>query len=229
MHPYRSYRPARTEGNPGRGAAVAGLLLAIVACAGCGHEENSSAAAPTLVAMPAAARARCTKAERLRPVCPTRIPDSKWQDRAGWDDARGEFAWNGLFFELQAGAQHPGQPELDSPPRFVHVAVGVGRASALLPFSWPPAGQVQLRNGLLRTDAQRSSALSFGPRRWAGIDGQLLLAPPHERGGGIVGTHLIFAWPEGRDLDVVTIHAWEPLTETERVLREVVESLPHKA
>jgi hypothetical protein len=40
---------------------------------------------------------------------------------------------------------------------------------------------------------------------------------------------LIFAWPEGRDLDVVTIHAWEPLTETERVLREVVESLPHKA
>jgi hypothetical protein len=72
MHPYRSYRPARTEGNPGRGAAVAGLLLAIVACAGCGHEENSSAAAPTLVAMPAAARARCTKAERLRPVCPTR-------------------------------------------------------------------------------------------------------------------------------------------------------------
>jgi hypothetical protein len=152
----------RDAGNRRIAAGTAGLVLAMLACAGCGHEENRSAATPTLVAMPAAALARCTRAERLRPVCPTRVPDSKWQDRPGWDDARGEFAGNGLLFELQAGAQHRGQAELDSPPRFVHVALGVGPAPALLPFSWPPAGEGQLRNGLLRNNAQRSTALSFG-------------------------------------------------------------------
>lgn len=209
--------------------AAAGVMLALLAGARCGEDEERNVAEPRLVPTPAPALSRCTRGELLRPVCPSRIPDSKWQDRAGWDDARGSFAWNGRFFELAVGAEHPGHPELDRPPRFVHVAVGVGDAAALFPFSWPPASRGTLRDGFLRNGGGRASAVSFGPRRWAGIEGRLVLAPPHQRGGGIVGNHLIFGWRAPPNLYVVTIHAWEPFTETERVLREVVESLPTKA
>lgn len=203
-----------------------GLMIAALVCQSCGGSEADTPVGPTLVPMPPAALSRCMT-ERLRVVCPTRIPDSRWRDRPGWDDDRGNFAWNGLFFELQAGAQHPGQPQLDRPPRFVHVAIGAGEASALLPFAWRRKEKATLHDGLLRGSAQRSVPLLFGARKWGGVEGELVLAPPHEGGGGVVGDHLIFGWEADSKLNLVTIHAWEPLEETEQVLRQIVESIQH--
>ena len=79
--------------------------------------------------------------------------------------------------------------------------------------------RVTLRDGLMRRARSRTYAL--GPARWGGRAGRLYLAASYPRGGWL-GNHLIFRWRTGRSDYVVSLHAWEPLTETAATLRAIV-------
>ena len=70
---------------------------------------------------------------------------------------------------------------------------------------------------------KRPKPLLFGPASWSGDQGALFLAPSYPVGGQI-GGHLAFWWrAHGTDY-LISIHAWEPLTECEKVLRAMVAS-----
>jgi hypothetical protein len=42
----------------------------------------------------------------------------------------------------------------------------------------------------------------------------------------MLGNHLVFRWREGRREYVVSLHAWEPLTEAAATLKAIVASTP---
>jgi hypothetical protein len=56
--------------------------------------------------------------------------------------------------------------------------------------------------------------------------GELVLAPPYDRVVSMHGAHLLFVWSAGEAGYVVSLHAWEPFTESESALKAVVESIP---
>jgi hypothetical protein len=80
-----------------------------------------------------------------------------------------------------------------------------------------------LRNGLDK--GTRPKPLLFGLRRWGGHTGALFLAPSYPNGGQISG-HLSFWWRKRGVGYVISLHAWEPLTETAGALRAIVGSTP---
>jgi hypothetical protein len=79
--------------------------------------------------------------------------------------------------------------------------------------------RAQLVDGLMHVP--RAQLLRLGVRRWAGQKGSLELAPPYLR-GGMLGNHLIFRWHARRREHLMSLHAWEPLTEAVGVLRAIV-------
>ena len=82
------------------------------------------------------------------------------------------------------------------------------------------------RNAILRDGivaGKRPRPLLFGPRSWSGRKGALFLAPSYPVGGEI-GGHLAFWWRAHGNNYLVSIHAWEPLTECEAVLQAMVAS-----
>jgi hypothetical protein len=204
------------------------LAATAVACSSSG-EQSGTGSAPVesgvaLVPMPGAGLERCRNAESLRPACPSLIPSAQWRDRAEWGTERGRILFGGGAYELAAGAEHPGHPEQDRPPRLVHLVVLGGREAGNLAFEWPPPGHaVTLEDGLFAR--QRHRALFFGERNWGRRLGELALAPPYPR-GGIAGNHLVFRWREEGSYYAVTLHGWEPFLETAPALRALVASLP---
>ncbi|MGH3057766.1 MAG: hypothetical protein ACRDPP_05955 [Gaiellaceae bacterium] len=221
------------------------LLLALVLAlaAGCtGDEERAdppttttapsttSAPPPTtepdepvpvaLVPLPARALRECRRLRTLRPACPELVPEAPYDPASPVYVARSRrgIPYQGMRgFELQWGAEHPGEPELDRPPATVHLVVSEGCCLLL------DLRRVRVRDGLL--EGRRRGSLSFGRVRWAGKRGDLVLAPPFPR-GGIEANHLRFTWQEGRTIYGVSLHGWEPFTEVPDVLRSVVESIP---
>lgn len=185
--------------------------------------EGTGTAEIALVPMPRPALARCRSGSLVGPACPALIPDSRWGDRPGWAGARGSFPRPGAF-ELNAGAEHPGEPELDRPPRFVHVLVLGGREAARFDFRWPRALRPEGAQDGLYAES-RTQALLLGRPNWRRV-GELVLAPGLGEGGGIVGNHLVFRWRDATGFHAVTLHGWEPFTETVALLRAVAESVP---
>lgn len=221
------------------------LLLALVLAlaAGCtGDEERAdppttttappttSAPPPTtepeepvpvaLVPLPARALRECRRLRALRPACPELVPEAPYDPASPVYVARSRrgIPYQGMRgFELQWGAEHPGEPELDRPPATVHLVVSEGCCLLL------DLRRERVRDGLL--EERRRGPLSLGRVRWAGKRGDLVLAPPFPR-GGIEANHLRFTWQEGRTIYGVSLHGWEPFTEVPDVLRSVVESIP---
>ena len=224
-------------------ALVALLVLVAAGCTGDGEPEarptTSSAGPPpattttapqtttetetepvALVRMPPRALRECRRLRALRPACPTLVPEAPYdpaspvyvaRSRRGipYQAARG--------FELQWGAEHPGEPELDRPPATVHLVVSEFCCLLL------DMRRERVRDGLL--EERRRVPVSLGRVRWAGKRGDLVLAPPFPR-GGIEANHLRFTWEEGGTVYGVSLHGWEPFTEVRPVLRAVVESIP---
>ena len=79
----------------------------------------------------------------------------------------------------------------------------------------------RLRDGIVA--GKRPKPLLFGPVRWSGKVGALFLAPSYPVGGQI-GGHLAFWWRTHGTNYLMSIHAWEPLTECKRVLEAMVAS-----
>jgi hypothetical protein len=167
--------------------------------------------------------AYCERSALLRVACPRLVPRVRGAyvshlavDPAGW---RYRFD----LFNLERGGEYPGQPELNRPPRMAHLVIAGGEVERSAPvFDLVHARRVRLRYGLMRS--RRDRTLSFGRVRWKGLTGDLFLAPSYPR-GGMLGNHLVFRWSAERRY-VVSLHAWEPLTEAAATLRAIVASTP---
>ena len=59
--------------------------------------------------------------------------------------------------------------------------------------------------------------------RWARV-GALYLMPSFPR-GGMLGNHLVFSWRQSGRRYALSLHAWEPLTESAVTLRKMVRAL----
>jgi hypothetical protein len=219
------------------------IVLLAAACTGDGEREarptTSSAGPPpattappptsteaeepepiALVALPARALRECRRLRALRPACPELVPEAPYDPASPVYVARSRrgIPYQGMSgFELQWGAEHPGEPELDRPPATVHLVVSAGCCLLL------DLRRGRVRDGLL--EERRRGPLSLGRVRWAGKRGDLVLDPPFPR-GGIEANHLRFTWQEGGTVYGVSLHGWEPFTEVRPVLRAVVESIP---
>jgi hypothetical protein len=92
-----------------------------------------------------------------------------------------------------------------SPPRpyFVHVLVYAAANRSDLPFALPHGPPARLSDALLQS-------ISLGGVRWAGHNGQLILAPSYP-GGGEVGSHLVFTYRRGKTYLGVSLHPWPSL------------------
>jgi len=110
------------------------------------------------------------------------------------------------------------------PPQYVHIIIYAVRGpleQKLFPFAWPHDQAQAIRNDLLRPKRRRP--ISLGSVRWAGHDGQLVLAPPLLFGGE-VGDHLIFRWKAAGIEHAVSLHSWAPFKEAVATLKAVVAS-----
>ena len=127
-------------------------------------------------------------------------------------------------FNLERGGEYPRNPERNRPPRMAHLVVVAGNVERLAPFREPrdERGE-QVRDGLMRRS--RAAPVSFGRVRWAGRVGALYLMPPFPH-GGMLGNHLVFSWHQRKRPYALSLHAWEPLTESVATLQAMVEGLP---
>jgi hypothetical protein len=181
--------------------------------------------------LPARPAARC-KASPIRPACPALIP------RVAYKVVGGRIA-GGLahgfvvssprhvnrfwVFDLQHGAPRDRNPQLNRPPGVLHMTIYTGALrEALGGMAYPAAHRdTTVRNGIVA--GKRTKPLLFGAVRWSGHNGALFLAPQYPVGGEI-GGHLAFWWKTHGTNYLISIHAWEPLLECEKVLRAVVAS-----
>ena len=108
------------------------------------------------------------------------------------------------IFNLQWGAETPGRPARNRPPRLSHVVVAAGDPGQAL------AG--------VRARPLRHVS-------WSGRRGTLLRAAPYPA-GGIQGNHFVFRWRGGEREYAVSLHAWKPFPEAVAILRAIVASLP---
>ena len=188
---------------------------------------SSPAERRPVVMMPLPARllTRCRSAFVLRPVCPRLIPKVSGLLVSG-PNVQYPKAAGFTVFDLEHGAPHEKRTWLNRPPGVLHLTLVAGRRPGNLFGGMPYPGSkatATLRNG--QSTRTRRKPLLYGTRRWGGHRGSLFLAPSYPYGGQI-GGHLTFWWRKGGHGYVVSIHAWEPLTETARVLHAIIASTP---
>ena len=198
------------------------VLLALLALRADGA-SGRAAKGPELVPLARADRAHCERSALLRPACPRLVPRvAGYLSYLGADLAPIRAAHD--VFNLEHGGEHPNEPARNRPPRMAHVILVAGHVYRAAPFDDPArARRVPLRDGVVRQE--RSQPVSFGRVRWGGREGTLYLAPPFPT-GGMLGNHLAFRWREQWTTYELSLHAWEPLTETARTLRAMVAALP---
>ncbi|MGH3034574.1 MAG: hypothetical protein ACRDON_08460 [Gaiellaceae bacterium] len=215
------------------------LVLAaatLAALAACGDSEPKPEQDPTtsgpeepaaveLVPTPPDALRACRRSPLLRRACPQQVPEAPFDPDSEIYQAHVFPSGPGgtRTFNLSWGGEYP-RPERNRPPALVHIVLVGGRPLGPLEgIDIPQPRRAELRDGLLHRS--RGRALSFGTALWHGLRGRLLLAPPYPR-GGIMGNHLVFRWRDGKREYALSLHAWEPLTETAETLRRVVASAP---
>jgi hypothetical protein len=174
-----------------------------------------------LVPLAPAKLAHCRKSVLLRAACPRLVPRvrAEYLNHLAVEGEGTRFSL--ATFNLERGAQDPDQPERNRPPRMAHVLVVGGHVERSAASVFDDLQRARLRDGLVRRNRPRS--LDLGPTRWAGRNGRLLLAPAFPN-GGMHGNHLIFRWRDGGRDYALSLHAWEPLTETAAALRALVSS-----
>jgi hypothetical protein len=93
--------------------------------------------------------------------------------------------------------------------------------------TWPKELRAHAASdGLLSPNRRR--AVSLGQVQWYGQPGQLTLAPPFARGGGMVGDHLEFCFLANGVNYAITLHSWPPLAQVVATLKGLVGSALHK-
>ena len=164
--------------------------------------------------------AECRSISELREACPVQVPEAIEEkgyfhrvaaDRIG----RGDEAV--YIYDVEWGAPTSNRVNAeDRPPRFSHLVAVAGDVAQMFGFGWP---------GEIKTPKGQPPPEDLGVRSWGGRKGRLVLAPKYPF-GGLFGSHLIFRWKEAGDDYAVSLHAWEPIAETEEALRQTVLSVP---
>ena len=185
--------------NPLRTALVI-IFLSVTACGGSFEQGRS----PTVEMRPFPSKAleRCRAHVELRPACPTSRPAiEKVRFHRANASKEGKATW---VFLAEWNAAREGLVKDNAPPAFAHINVMAGD---LRPF-------------------QGFDSVELGTRSWGGLSGRLLQAPGYPE-GGMEGNHLVFTWSEGPVDYSVSLHAWDPVAETEATLKLIVQSLPN--
>ena len=185
-----------------------------------------------LMPTPSHALAACRELDLARAACPTRVPrfpharrPSLVQVFACRSHPRRCLGPGVDVFDLAWGAEDPGNPKHNRPPRLVHLAV-YGGPRIERGFPWTPDVDVKKKaRDSLTLDPDRTAPIRLGTRAWNGRNGTLTLAPPFPHGGQ-QGNHLIYQWTDSGDNYAVGLHAWEPLTEAIATLEAVIASVP---
>ncbi len=184
-----------------------------------------------MMPMPSRYATRCRSSPILQPACPRLIP--KVPDALGGVVVDGLVASGPLpqrngalfyVFDMEHGVPHEYKLRLNRPPRTLHLTIVAGRRPSNLfgGMTYPGTRRdATLSDASIAT--RRLKLLFFGKRVWSSHTGALFLAPSYPFGGQI-GGHLTFWWQSGGHGYVISIHAWEPLTECAHVLREIVAS-----
>jgi len=205
------------------------LAVALLVTLSSNRASASSPAARqpvVMVPLPDRLLTRCRSAFVLRPVCPRLIPKVSGGLTVSGPVVQRPKATGFTDFDLEHGAPNEKRTWLNRPPGVLHLTLVAGRRPGNLFGGMPYPGSkatATLRNG--QSTRTRRKPLLYGTRRWGGHSGSLFLAPSYPYGGQI-GGHLAFWWRKGHDGYVVSLHAWEPLTECSRVLRAIVASTP---
>jgi hypothetical protein len=221
--------------NAARAATLVGLVgtLALSACGTGGspttadHRVQRVDTTISMGPVPRSAWSACTQGWLLRSACPRSVPASGSGARPNIDagcsggptmnsvplaskDCR--FAhWSYLTYGRPIpGAQNGIVVEASEltppPPYFVHVLVYGTTEPSALGFALPHGRPKPLTDALLqRINARR--ALLISHVRWAGHQGDLILAPSFPRGGEM-GSHLIFSYRTGRIYRGISLHPW---------------------
>lgn len=207
------------------------LAMAVLATLSVGRAfalTASPAVRPPVVMMslPTRLLTRCRSAFVLRPVCPRVIPKVSGGFTVSGPVVQYPKRTGFTVFDLEHGAPHEKQTSLNRPPGVLHLTLVAGKRPGNLfgGMAYPGSGPTTtLKNG--QSTRTRRRTLLYGTRRWGGHRGSLFLAPSYPYGGQI-GGHLTFWWRKGHAGYVVSLHAWEPLTECSRVLRAIIASTP---
>jgi hypothetical protein len=210
-----------------RRLSTAALVGSVAALGGAGSAPADAgvrleASAPRLVPLAAKRLAHCRRAAVLADVCPRLVPRVRAPYLSHLNTELLRASGRALaVFGLERGGEWPTRPERNRPPAMAHLIVARGHVRSLSPVWQNGVRRTRLRDGLMREP--RAHLLRLGSVRWGGRKGWLELAPPYLR-GGVLGNHLNFRWGPGDDERLVSLHAWEPLTESAATLRRVVES-----
>lgn len=211
------------------------LALCVFGCGNGGGEENGkqparATAGPRgqLVATPDSHLRRCRAIRLLAPACPRRLPaaSSFWGRR--FDRAGRHYR----TFNISAGLPHL-LPERNAPPLFVHVVIEAGDLrDSLGSFGFPTAGPVVAPKDGLTESEERTRRVDrvpqgvfLGAMTCGGGKGVVVLAPPYNEVSSLHGDHLIFRWRRAGREYALSLHAWEPFSQSFAMLRAMVESL----
>jgi hypothetical protein len=129
------------------------------------------------------------------------------------------------ILDLEAGSESIGDQRRNRPPRLLGVLLVSGNLRRALPGLLPRPGAVpgRIHQGL--ANAARTEPLSLGRRRWAGLEGELGLAPSHGRYPLAYFRYLFFRWHDSNGLHAFGLRAWVPFTESVRTLHRLVDRL----
>lgn len=176
---------------------------------------------PELVPLAPKTVAHCRRSALIRPACPRLVPRVRAPYLAHLvrEIAR---PYRLDVFNLERGGEAPADPRRNRPPRMAHLVIAAGDVWRLAPVWSLGTMRARVEDGAMAR--ARSHTLALGRRAWGGHTGKLYLGPPYGSNGGTLGNHLIYRWHGDRADYVISLHAWEPLSEAEVLLRRVVES-----
>lgn len=165
-------------------------------------------------------RKHCRRSRLLRGACPRLAPSVNAPYLSHLAKEARATPQRFDIFDLEWGGEYPGAPRRNRPPRMAHVVLVAGRIGGISPSGDPVCrSAVPLTDGLMRRPRERP--LCFGGARIGGRDGDLFLVPPFPT-GGMIGNHLVFRWEQDGEHYALSLHAWEPLTETAATLAAIV-------
>ena len=162
-------------------------------------------------------RELCRSPPMLRVACPSRVP------AAGSPGAYVDVVptppserpkLRSLLVSVSWGGEYP-NPRRNRPPQFVHLELTAGHVASAKRYAPPvPISRLTVPRGYTAT-----RPISLGERDWTANPGKLVF-------GDCFGNHLCYRWSHGNRDYQIDLHAWEPVTQTVRVLRAIVISTP---
>lgn len=157
------------------------------------------------------------QAQPLRDACPRHVPAT---GPAGTfvdvvpTPPSGRPKLRSLLVSVSWGGEYP-NPRRNRPPHFVHLQLTAGRVTSADHFAPPvPISRLTVPRG---DTAPRP--ISLGTRDWTSNPGKLVF-------GDCFGNHLCYRWRRHDRGYQIDLHAWEPVTQTVRILRAIVVSTP---